>query len=71
MTNPLVPVRLADAALPLYVAANDEGFISLIDTNGYLVLSLTPIQIAAIARAVAVGTAAPAWLGQPIPTKAS
>ena len=65
--NPLVPVRLADAALPLYVAANDEGFISLIDTTGYLVLSLTPIQIAAIARAVAVGTAAPAWLGQPIP----
>jgi uncharacterized protein YcsI (UPF0317 family) len=65
--NPLVPVRLADAALPLYVAANDEGFISLIDTNGYLVLSLTPIQIAAIARAVAVVTAAPAWLGQPIP----
>jgi uncharacterized protein YcsI (UPF0317 family) len=47
--------------------ASDEGYISLIDTNGYFVLSLTPIQIAAIARAVAVGTAAPAWLGQPIP----
>ena len=65
--NPLVPVRLADAALPLYVVANKEGYISLIDTNGYFILTLTPIQIAAIARAVAVGTAAPAWLGQPIP----
>jgi hypothetical protein len=65
--NPLVPVRLADAALPLYVVANKEGYISLIDTNGYFILTLTPIQIAAIARAVAVGTAAPPWLGQPIP----
>ena len=65
--NPPGPVRLADAALPLYVVANDEGYISLIDANGYFVLSLTPIQIAAIARAVAVGTEAPPWLGQPIP----
>ena len=65
--NPPGTIRLADAVLPLYVAANDEGYISLIDTNGYFVLSLTPIQIAAIARAVAVGTAAPPWLGQPIP----
>jgi hypothetical protein len=60
---------LADAALPLNVFANDEGYVSLVDANGYFVLSLTPIQIAAIARAVAVGTAAPAWLGQPIPTR--
>lgn len=65
--NPPGPVRLADAVLPLYVMASDEGFISLIDANGYFVLTLTPIQIAAIARAVAVGTAAPPWLGQPIP----
>ena len=69
--TPRIPTRLADAALPLYVTATDEGYVSLIDANGYFVLSLTPIQIAAIARAVAVGTAAPAWLGQPIPTKAS
>jgi hypothetical protein len=65
--TPRIPTRLADAALPLYVIANDEGYVSLIDANGYFVLSLTPIQIAAIARAVAVGAAAPAWLGQPIP----
>jgi len=71
MTNPRAPVRWADAALPLNVFANDEGYVSLVDANGYFVLSLTPIQIAAIARAVAVGTAAPAWLGQPIPTKPS
>jgi len=69
MTNPRAPVRWADAALPLCVKATDEGYVSLVDANGYFVLSLTPIQIAAIARAVAVGTAAPAWLGQPIPTK--
>jgi hypothetical protein len=65
--NPLVPVRLADAALPLYVVANKEGYISIIDTNGYFVLSLTPIQIAAIARAVAGATEPPPWPGQPIP----
>jgi hypothetical protein len=67
--TPRIPARLADAALPLNVFANDEGYVSLVDANGYFVLSLTPIQIAAIARAVAVGTAAPAWLGQPIPTR--
>jgi hypothetical protein len=67
--TPRIPARLADVALPLYVQATDEGYVSLVDANGYFVLSLTPIQIAAIARAVAVGTAAPAWLGQPIPTR--
>jgi hypothetical protein len=67
MTNPRAPVRLADAALPLYVAASDRGFLSLIDANGYFVLTLTPIQIAAIARAVAVATEPPPWPGQPIP----
>jgi hypothetical protein len=67
MTNPRIPTRLADAALPLYVKATDEGYVSLVDANGYFVLSLTPIQIAAIARAVAGATEPPAWLGQPIP----
>ena len=68
MTTPKANIRrMADAVLPLHVTANDEGFISVIDTDGYFVLSLTPTQIAAIARAVAVGTAAPAWLGQPTP----
>jgi len=71
MTNPRAPVRWADAALPLNVFANDEGYVSLVDANGYFVLSLTPIQIAAIARAVAGATEPPAWLGQPIPTKPS
>ena len=65
--NPPGTIRLADAVLPLYVMASDEGFISLIDANGYFVLTLTPIQIAAIARAVAVATEPPPWLGQPIP----
>jgi hypothetical protein len=60
---------MADAALPLYVTATDEGYISLIDADGYFVLTLPPIQLAAIVRAVAVATAR-AWLGQPIPTKA-
>jgi hypothetical protein len=69
--NPRIPTRLADAALPLNITANDEGYISLIDAKGYFVLILTPTQIAAIARAVAVATEPPAWLGQPIPTKAS
>lgn len=67
MTHPRAPVRWADAALPLNILANDEGFISLIDAKGYFVLTLTPIQIAAIARAVAVATEPPPWLGQPIP----
>jgi hypothetical protein len=67
--NPRIVTRLAEAALPLYVTATDEGYISLIDADGYFVLTLNPIQIAAIARAVAVGTDAPAWLGQPIPNR--
>jgi hypothetical protein len=58
-------------ALPLYVKATDEGYVNLVDANGYFVLTLTPIQIAAIARVVAGATEPPAWLGQPIPTKAS
>ena len=71
MTNPRAPVRWADAALPLNVFATDEGYVSLVDANGYFVLSLTPIQIAAIARAVAGATEPPPWLGQPIPKGAS
>jgi hypothetical protein len=69
--TPRIPTRLADVALPLHVTATDEGYISLIDADGYCVLTLNPIQIAAIARAVAVGTAAPAWLGQPIPKRSA
>lgn len=67
MTNPRAPVRLADAALPLNVFANDAGFITVTDADGYSVLCLTPSQIAAIARAVAGATEPPAWLGQPLP----
>jgi hypothetical protein len=69
--NPRIHTRLADAALPLNIMTNDEGYISLVDANGYFVLSLTPIQIAAIARAVAGATEPPPWLGQPIPTRAA
>ena len=68
--NPRIPTRLADAALPLNIHANDVGFVTVTDADGYFVLCLTPIQIAAIARAVAGATEPPAWLGQPIPTKA-
>jgi hypothetical protein len=69
VTTPKANIRrMADAVLPLHVTANDEGFISVIDTDGYFVLCLTPIQLAAIVRAVAVATAR-AWLGQSIPTK--
>jgi len=53
VTTPKADIRrMADAVLPLHVTANDEGFISVIDTDGYFVLSLTPTQLAAIVRAV-------------------
>ena len=71
MITPRAPVRWADAALPLNIMANEEGFISVIDANGYFVLSLAPIQIASIARAIAVATEPPPWPGQPIPTRAA
>ena len=72
MTTPKADIRcMADAVLPLHVTASDEGFVTVIDTDGYFVLCLTPIQLAAIARAVVGATEPPAWLGQPIPTKAS
>ena len=66
MTTPKADIRrMADAVLPLHVTANDEGFISVIDTDGYFVLSLTPIQLAAIVRAVAVATEPPPVGPQP------
>jgi hypothetical protein len=58
---------MADAVLPLAIVANEEGFITVTDANGYFVVCLAPIQIATIARAIAVATEPPPWLGQPIP----
>jgi len=51
--------RLSDAKLPLNVMASEEGFITVSDTEGWIVLSLTPIQVAAIARAVAAARCPP------------
>ena len=57
--------RLSDATLPLNVMASEEGSLTVYDAEGWIV------QVAAIARAVAVATEPPPWLGQPIPRKAS
>jgi hypothetical protein len=58
---------MADAMLPLNVMASEEGWLTVTDANGYFVVCLAPIQTAAIARAIAVATEPPPWLGQPIP----
>jgi hypothetical protein len=50
--------------------ASEEGLLTVYDAEGWIVLSLNAIQLAAIARAVAVATEPPPWLGQPIPTRA-
>ena len=63
--------RLSDATLPLNVMASEEGFLTVYDAEGWIVLSLHPNRVAAIARAVAVATEPPPWPGQPIPRKAS
>lgn len=67
MNRPSSQIRMADAVLPLNIMANEEGFITVTDANGYFVVCLAPIQTAAIARAIAVATEPPPWLGQPIP----
>ena len=69
----MIPPRVwsfADATFPLNVMASEEGLLTVYDAEGWIVLSLNAIQLAAIARAVAVATEPPPWLGQPIPTRA-
>ena len=59
---------MGEAVLP-FRASVSEGQVTLTDAQGYFVVSFTPEQIAELARAVAVATEPPPWLGQPIPAR--
>jgi hypothetical protein len=51
-------ITMGEASLPLIVSVS-KGHVTLTDAKGYFVLSLTPEQIAQLARAVAALEAAP------------
>ena len=57
---------MGEAVLP-FRASVSGGQVTLTDAQGYFIIHFTPEQIAELARAVAVATEPPPWLGQPIP----
>ena len=57
---------MGEAALPLNLHTNADGFVWLTDANGYFVISASPIQLRALAEAIATAAEPAPWLGQPV-----
>jgi len=66
MTTPKHHITMGEATLPLNFHLNPEGFIWITDAQGYYVLSLAPLQVAALVEIIAKVSEPPPWLGQPI-----
>lgn len=59
-------ITMGEAALPLNLHTNADGFVWLTDANGYFVISASPIQLRALAEAIAKAAEPAPWLGQPV-----
>lgn len=67
MSTPKKQITMGEAALPLRLLTNLEGFVTVTDAEGYYVFSLSPLQVKALVEAITKASEPPPWLGQPIP----